>query len=525
LIKRKVECTDPATPRKLRILESFSTDGVRLVVATPQKIIRHNTDITSPSAKRLYREASDVFLKRKADAQLDPFTIKRVKFYELPPHARTSIWSLPVEILSAIASLLEVRDLHSLTQVSSLLKEIAGPLFFANRNFSTSPQDTCYLRVDSPNFDVLMTWRRMNTFRPPRMLLCWIDVDVQPAQLSIFLHFLQSVPRKFVRFITLFWSFDILASLIFPQIINFLENVRASGCEELTCMAFCYETSSSSVSGLTKIHAHPNSNGLKCFDASSRVFFSPQLLPFTMQTIQSSSLEKLALRRVGLSATHWDRLLRYLSMPMLIELLVDSDCAPGTLIRFLARHPNVKNLRITPRPAVSWRIPRATPSTVLSMSVLEGPLTHVLAILRQHRKPPFLECLEISLQSGDASPDYMTAILRCLELCDSIGYLALRLPTHSHRSEMMCDPGARCAVPVIHLGISHHSTEASPWLSAGSAGDPLALSAPWIGAFPKIKRVSMQGESSSTAADLAQSIHSFVADDVQVSVQLQNNPW
>jgi len=251
----------------------------------------------------------------------------------------------------------------------------------------------------------------MNTFRPPRMLLCWIDVDVQPAQLSIFLHFLQSVPRKFVRFITLFWSFDILASLIFPQIINFLENVRASGCEELTCMAFCYETSSSSISGLTKIHAHPNSNGLKCFDASSRVFFSPQLLPFTMQTIQSSSLEKLALRRVGLSATHWDRLLRYLSMPMLIELLVDSDCAPGTLIHFLARHPNVKNLRITPRPAVSWRIPRATPSTVLSMSVLEGPLTHVLAILRQHRKPPFLECLEISLQSGDASPDYMTAIL------------------------------------------------------------------------------------------------------------------
>ncbi|KAG2102821.1 uncharacterized protein F5147DRAFT_776176 [Suillus discolor] len=195
-VKRKIEFSDPETPRKQQILESFSTDGVRLVVATPTKTIRHNTDLTSPTVKCLYREASDIFLKRKADAQLDPFTIKCAKFCELPPNARTFIWSLPVEILSSIASLLGVRDLHTLTQVSSLLREVSGPPFFANRNFSTSPQDTCYLRVDSPNFDVLMTWRRMYNFRSPCMLLCWIEADVQPAQLSTFLHFLQSVPRK-----------------------------------------------------------------------------------------------------------------------------------------------------------------------------------------------------------------------------------------------------------------------------------------------------------------------------------------
>ncbi|KAG1738165.1 uncharacterized protein EDB91DRAFT_1249485 [Suillus paluster] len=314
----------------------------------PMKMIRHNMDITSPAAKCLYREASDIFLKCKADAQLDPFTIKHSKVYEPPPNARTFIWSLPVETLSAIASLLGVGDLHSLTQVSSLLREIAGPLFFANRNFSTSLQETCYLRVDSPNFDVLMTWRRMDTFCPPRMVLCWIDVDVRPAQLSTFLHFLQSIPQKSIRFITLFWSFDILTSLIFPQITNFLENIRASGCEELTCMEFCHDTGLSSVSGLTKIEVHPASNGLKCFDASSQVFFSPQLLPFTIQTIHSSSLEKLGLRRVGLSPAHWDKLLQYLSMLMLIELWVDADCALGTLIRFLACHPDIKKLHITP---------------------------------------------------------------------------------------------------------------------------------------------------------------------------------
>jgi hypothetical protein len=309
------------------------------------------------------------------------------------------------------------------------------------------------------------------------MVLSWIDVDVRPAQLSAFLDFLQSVPRKSIRFITLFWSFDILSSLIFPQIINFLENIRASSCEELTCMGLCRDKGSSSIGGLTKIEAHPASNGLKCFDASSRVFFSPQLLPFTMQTIHSSSLEKLGLRRVGLSPAQWDKLLRYLSMPMLIELRVDADCAPGTLIRFLARHPDVKSLRITPGPAVSWRTPRrATTPMILSMSVLDGPLPHILSILRQHRKPPSLESLEILLQSNDASPDYMTAILRCLEHCDSIGYLALHLPAQSHhRSKMMCHPDTYCAVPVRHLEISYYSPEASAQSGTDSAGDPLVI--------------------------------------------------
>ncbi|KAG1728476.1 hypothetical protein EDD22DRAFT_853259 [Suillus occidentalis] len=519
-VKRKMEFADPATPRKQRILESFSTDG-------PMKMMHHNTDITSPAAKHLYREASGIFLKRKADAQIDPFTIKRVKVDEPPPNARTFIWSLPMETLSAIVSLLRVEDLHTLTQVSSRLREIAGPIFFANRNFSTSPEDTCYLHVDSPNFDILTTWRRMDTFRPPRMVLSWIDVDVRPAQLSAFLDFLQSVPRKSIRFITLFWSFDILSSLIFPQIINFLENIRASSCEELMCMGLCRDKGSSSIGGLTKIEAHPASNGLKCFDASSRVFFSPQLLPFTMQTIHSSSLEKLGLRRMGLSPAQWDKLLRYLSMPMLIELRVDADCAPGTLIHFLACHPDVKSLCITPGPAVSWRTPRrATAPMILSMSVLDGPLPHILSILRQHHKPPSLESLEILLQSNDALPDYMTAILRCLEHCDSIGYLALHLPAQSHhRSKMMCHPDTYCVVLVRHLEISYCSPEASAQLGADSAGDPLALSAPWIGAFPKTKRVSMRGESTRTVTDLVHSIRSFVAKDVQVSVQLQDIPW
>lgn len=108
----------------------------------------------------------------------------------------TFIWSLPAEVLIAITGLLGAHDLHSLTQVSSLLREIAGPIFFVNRNFPTSPQDMFHIRVDSPNFDVLATWIRMDTFRSPCMMLCWLNSDLRPSQLSAFLHFLHFVPQK-----------------------------------------------------------------------------------------------------------------------------------------------------------------------------------------------------------------------------------------------------------------------------------------------------------------------------------------
>lgn len=105
---------------------------------------------------------------------------------------------------------------------------------------------------------------------------------------------------------------------------------------------------------------------------------------------------------------------------------------------------------------MSWRTARVASPTTLSMSVLDGPLSHVLAVLRNHRKPPSLESLAISLQSDDASSDYMTAILQCIEYCDRIGYLALDLPVQNHhRSKMMCHPDTCCAVPVTHLGLRY----------------------------------------------------------------------
>ncbi|KAG1785673.1 uncharacterized protein HD556DRAFT_1450437 [Suillus plorans] len=194
-LKRKFNFDDDlASPRKRHILESYSTGDISQVVATP-KINRHNTDFTSPSAKHLYREASDTFLKHKADAILDPFSIKHVKLYE-PCSTPAFIRSLPAEILITIIALLGMQNLCYVTQVCSLFREIAGPLFFANRSFPTSPQDMFHICVDSYNFDVLLTWIHMDTFRPPHMMLCWSDPDVCSTQLSAFSHFLQSVPHK-----------------------------------------------------------------------------------------------------------------------------------------------------------------------------------------------------------------------------------------------------------------------------------------------------------------------------------------
>ncbi|KAG1823060.1 hypothetical protein EV424DRAFT_1346534 [Suillus variegatus] len=290
-LKRKIDFGDSVTPQKRRILESYSTGDIRQVVAvysTP-KIGRHNTDLTNPTTKRLFREASDIFLKRKADAQLDPFAIKRITFYE-PCNSKAFIWSLPAEILIAAIALLGAQDLRSVTQVSSLLREIAAPLFFLNRKFPTSPKDLLHIR------------------------------------LSAFSHFLNSVPHKSIRFITLFWNFNILTSPVLSQIVTLLEGIRASGVEELTCMGFCDKAVSPSVTGLARIQACVGPNNLKAFEASSRVFFSPELLPFTIQTIRlSRCLEKLRLSSIKLSSAQWDKLLRHLAIPTLAELRVDAD--------------------------------------------------------------------------------------------------------------------------------------------------------------------------------------------------------
>ncbi|KAG2355557.1 hypothetical protein BDR07DRAFT_1493059 [Suillus spraguei] len=105
-LKRKFEFDDNSvSPQKQRLLESYSMGNISQVIAMPIMINRCNTDFTSSSAKRLYREASDIFLKRKVDAVLDPFSVKHVKIYE-PCSTTVFMLSLPMEILIAIVALL-----------------------------------------------------------------------------------------------------------------------------------------------------------------------------------------------------------------------------------------------------------------------------------------------------------------------------------------------------------------------------------------------------------------------------------
>jgi hypothetical protein len=301
------------------------------------------------------------------------------------------------------------------------------------------------------------------------MMLCWLDPDLRSKQLSAFSHFLQSIPHKSTRYITLLWNFDILSSPVLPEIITFLENIRASGCEELTCIGLCDHVGSSSVTGFAHIQRSVDVNQLKAFEASSRVLFSPQLLPFTIQTIRFSSLEKLRLSSIKLSSAHWDKLLRDLAIPTLVELRVDADCAPSTLTRFLARHPTIDHLAVNPpRPGVRWRTSRVTTSLTLSMSVLDGPLSHILPVLRCHRIPPTLTVLGISLQDDDASPNYITTILRCVDYCASVGCLLLSIPPQSHSHlAMSCIPGIHSAVLVKRLAIDYSDASGSCPASAG----------------------------------------------------------
>ncbi|KAG0698981.1 hypothetical protein DFH29DRAFT_1002368 [Suillus ampliporus] len=402
-------------------------------------------------SKCLYREVSNIFLKHKVDAQLEPFSIKRVELYE-PCNTTAFIWSLPAEILILIVAFLGAQDMHYVAHVCSLLREIAGLLFSANQNFPTSPQDLCHIHVDSPNFDVLPTWIQMDTFHPPRMMLCWLDSDLRAPQLSAFSHFLQSVPHKSIRYVTLFWNFNILASPILPQIITFLENICASGCEELMCMGFCH---------LGRVGV----NHLKAFEVSLGMLFSPKLLPFTIQTICCSHLEKLRLTSIKLSSAHWDKLLRYLVIPTLIKLQVDADCAPSTLIRF-------------------W------PATLLLMTSVSF-------------RDLVMDLCPMSSQSFGVSVNRPPSAALYFH-CKLMTHRLTTLPPfyNSHSLSAMIWPGTHSAVRINHLAIDSSDAAGS---SSAPAGDALALSAVWIEAFPEVKRVSI-----------------IAAADVEVSVKLQS---
>ncbi|KAG1785674.1 uncharacterized protein HD556DRAFT_1450438 [Suillus plorans] len=148
--------------------------------------------------------------------------------------------------------------------------------------------------------------------------------------------------------------------------------------------------------------------------------------------------------------------------------------------------------------------------------MLDGPLSHVLPVLRSHLKPPTLAYLALSLQAHDASPDYLTTILQCVGYCNSIRYLDLSLPPQSHSHLAMVYPGTQSAVDVEHLVIS---SDAAGSCSA-SAGDELALSALWIEAFPLVKCVSMRGCSNHIAEYLIHSMRKIAAAGVELSVKL-----
>jgi len=149
-------------------------------------------------------------------------------------------------------------------------------------------------------------------------------------------------------------------------------------------------------------------NHLKSFEVSSWLLFSPQLLPFTVQTIWSASLQ---LSSIKVSSVHWDKLLWYLAIPTLIEFRGDADCAPSMLICFLTHHPAVTNLSIMLQPGNCWRTTRVNICLMLSLSVLDGLLTHILAVLQSDYNPPTLTCLGVPLQADDALPRYITTIL------------------------------------------------------------------------------------------------------------------
>lgn len=132
---------------------------IHQVIATqlqPRTIYHCHTNLISPVAKHLYREVvwkdltymlcstdldcSLTFAWSAKQIQLDPFSIKRVKFYE-PCNTTAFIWSLPAEILALIVFLLGTQDMLCSTSLFSVERNCQSALLHQPKlsNFPKGP--------------------------------------------------------------------------------------------------------------------------------------------------------------------------------------------------------------------------------------------------------------------------------------------------------------------------------------------------------------------------------------------------
>ncbi|KAI5980400.1 hypothetical protein EDC04DRAFT_2618724 [Pisolithus marmoratus] len=421
-----------------------------------------------------------------------------------------SMWSLPNELLIAIAAHLPKDSLRTLTQVCRLFREVAAPLFFQLLHFEPS-RAPASLYIDHGVLEALSVWRRTNAFVMPVSI--WFPVaeattDNDLNALSIFFESLQGcelVPRVHLQLFTA----PRQPTNSFARLLNC---IRASGCQGLHChdVQRTYDVPRTSLRSSCFAGATLSCGSkLNALELTSSILFSPMMIPFTITTLCSSPITRLTLTNTSLRAVQWSVLLKHLSLRHLLFLEVDGNCPTHSLVSFLARH-NVTSLTFS---GGHPTIPRSSciPVCLPSLKSLDGSPACIHSFASHAKLLTTVESLTVRFYRPSSSDDpLLETALACAAHFPNLDELCVRIPAGIalRLLDTPRDPVPCCAVKVLFLMCLDSPPQ-----------NIIPYCAPWLMAFRQIRRLYLSTDCSKSDQQLEDLFRSFsFAPELTVTV-------
>ena len=130
------------------------------------------------------------------------------------------------------------------------------------------------------------------------------------------------------------------------------------------------------------------------------------------------------------SVQTWDRFLNAKPFPQLMALQISEDLPPRQLLDFISHHPCLSRLSITPEAGhshIMHGIPRLY--NLMSLTVISGPPSYVLAILHNASHRPSLERLSLLVDDIPPPPSSIIPVITpCLALYQQVKTLEVTIP-------------------------------------------------------------------------------------------------
>ena len=341
---------------------------------------------------------------------------------------------LPIEILDLVGQWLDDEDLKVATMVCELFRDIFFPKYLRRNNFS--PQQYFISLKGLSNFKVFRSYHRFPR-RPRRATLSAVfsrDADAD-TELSCLSYALSQFPATSFRSISLCFSrYSPIHAEPLTELLAALVRVQ---CASLTIMA-CL-TDKHHIDILMPPAYTPmawNLTNLTIEGNLSYIPFRPLLFG------ASQVLEELTLRSLKSTSTsdQWKMLLNTTTFPELRSFHASEDIPCPLLLHFLSRHPKVSTLAITLNTFSKNKPTNEVRENfdLKSLSIISGPPSYILTVLRSASAAPSLSRLSLLLNDLP-NMSIFPEVLKCLSVCQKVKAFEVTLPRLNCRVSTQTD--------------------------------------------------------------------------------------